>query len=187
MTTSATSLVCCANAVLTAVARIPQAPDMSNARLMFTVTPWAGGMRARIHKFCFATRHGALARAATNPECCRERNSFSKLLRCNSCNSFNKRRAMRREQRQRHVLLYVAHGNQMRCRFNRDSVSYTLHVQPPRHHSIACFFRATFLAQKDLCRPASEFPLRRQSTLHMRCALRNSAKTSAVYFAKCFT
>jgi hypothetical protein len=25
--------------VLTAVARIPQAPDMSNARLMFTVTP----------------------------------------------------------------------------------------------------------------------------------------------------
>ena len=39
MTTSATSLVCCAKAVLTAVARIPQAPDMSNARLMFTVTP----------------------------------------------------------------------------------------------------------------------------------------------------
>ena len=39
MTTSETSLVCCASAVLTALARIPQAPDMSNARLMFTVTP----------------------------------------------------------------------------------------------------------------------------------------------------
>jgi hypothetical protein len=28
-----------ATAVSTALARIPQAPDMSNARLMFTVTP----------------------------------------------------------------------------------------------------------------------------------------------------
>jgi hypothetical protein len=47
---------------------------------------------------------------------------------------------MRREQRQRHLVLYVAPGNRMRCRFNRDSVSYTLHVQPPRHHSIDMFF-----------------------------------------------
>jgi hypothetical protein len=48
--------------------------------------------------------------------------------------------AMRREQRQRHVVLYVAHGNWMRCRLNRDSVLDTLHVQPPLHHSIDMFF-----------------------------------------------
>ena len=46
MTTSATSLVSCASAVLTAVARTPQAPDMSNTRLTFTVTPLPGDMRA---------------------------------------------------------------------------------------------------------------------------------------------
>jgi hypothetical protein len=51
--------------------------------------------------------------------------------------------AMRREQRRRHVVLYVAHGNRMRCRLNRDSVLDTLHVQPPLHHSIDCFFRTT--------------------------------------------
>ena len=39
--------------------------------------------------------------------------------------------AMRGEQRRRHVVLYVAHGNRMRCRFNRDSVLNTPHVQPP--------------------------------------------------------
>ena len=50
---------------------------------------------------------------------------------------------MRREQRRRHVVLYVAHGNRMRCRHNRDSVLDTLHVQPPLHHSIDCFFRTT--------------------------------------------
>jgi hypothetical protein len=55
--------------------------------------------------------------------------------------------AMRSEQRQRHVVLYVAHGNRMRCRFNRDSVHDTLHVQPPLHHSIDMFFpRDTLLA-----------------------------------------
>jgi hypothetical protein len=39
-----------------------------------------------------------------------------------------------------HVVLYVARGNRMRCRFNRDSVHDTLHVQPPLHHSIELFF-----------------------------------------------
>ena len=50
---------------------------------------------------------------------------------------------MRREQRPRHVVLYVAHGNRMRCRHNRDSVLDTLHAQPPLPHSIDCFFRTT--------------------------------------------
>src|SRR5262245_40214399 len=39
MTTSATSLVSWARAVLLADASTPQAPDMSNRRLMFTSTP----------------------------------------------------------------------------------------------------------------------------------------------------
>ncbi|MGH8235793.1 MAG: hypothetical protein ACREXP_02075 [Steroidobacteraceae bacterium] len=52
----------------------------------------------------------------------------------------HKSNAMRREQRQRHVVLYVAHGNRMRCRFNRGSVHDTLHAQPPLHHSIDMFF-----------------------------------------------
>jgi hypothetical protein len=47
---------------------------------------------------------------------------------------------MRREQRQRHVVLYVAPGNRMRCRFNRDSVHDTPHEQPPLHHSIVVLF-----------------------------------------------
>ena len=56
--------------------------------------------------------------------------------------AFSERR-MRRELRRRHVVIYVAHGNRMRCRHNRDSVLDTLHVQPPLHHSIDCFFRTT--------------------------------------------
>jgi hypothetical protein len=47
---------------------------------------------------------------------------------------------MGREQRLRHVVLYVARGNRMRCRFNRDSVRDTPHEQPPLHHSIDLFF-----------------------------------------------
>jgi len=96
-------------------------------------------MRACIHKFCFAIRLDALARAATNPECCGERDSFSELL-VQLVQRFAIGTAMRREQRRHHVVLYVAPDNRMRCRLNRDSVHDTLHEQPPLHHSIDMFF-----------------------------------------------
>jgi hypothetical protein len=80
-----------------------------------------------------------LARTATNPECWLERVAFWKPR----VQRMHNRRAMRGEQRQRHVVLYVAPANWMRCRLNRDSVRDTLHEQPPLHHSIECFFRAT--------------------------------------------
>jgi hypothetical protein len=59
--------------------------------------------------------------------------------------------AMREGRRRRHFVLYVARGNRMRCRFNRDSVLDTLHVQPPLHHSIDIVFSARQgRARKDL-------------------------------------
>jgi hypothetical protein len=59
--------------------------------------------------------------------------------------------ATRKERRRRHVVLYVAHGNRMRRRHNRDSVLDTLHVQPPLHHSIDSVFSARQIrARKDL-------------------------------------
>jgi hypothetical protein len=57
-------------------------------------------------------------------------------------------RAMRREQRRSHVVLYVARGNRMRCRLNRDSVLDTPHDQPPLHHSIDLFFPRDTLRAK---------------------------------------
>jgi hypothetical protein len=93
-----------------------------------------------------------LARTATNPECWPERLSFWSP----HVQRMHKGGAMRSEQRQRHVVLYVAHANRMRCRLNRDSVHDTLHEQPPLHHSIDLVFSARQLrARKDLCRPAS--------------------------------
>jgi hypothetical protein len=94
---------------------------------------------------------------------------------------------MRREQRQRHVVLYVAPGNRMRCRFNRDSVHDTPHEQPPLHTPSTCFFRTTLHVRKDLCRPASEFPPRRHALFTCGALCKTRQKTRAVYFAKCFT
>ena len=94
---------------------------------------------------------------------------------------------MRREQRQHHVVLYVAPDNWMRCRLNYDSVHHTLHEQPPLHHSIDMFF------PRDISAYGRTFVGRRlnfrHAGTHSRCAVRSAklGKTSAVYFAKCFT
>jgi len=91
---------------------------------------------------------------------------------------------MRREQRQHHVVLYVAQDNWMRCRLNRDSVQHTLHEQPPLHHSIDSVFSARqFRARKDLCRPASEFPPRRQAR-SMCGALCKTRQKRALYTSR---
>jgi hypothetical protein len=55
---------------------------------------------------------------------------------------------MRNEQRRRHVVLYVARDNWMRCRLNRDSVLDTPHVQPPLNHSIEDVFSARHSARE---------------------------------------
>jgi hypothetical protein len=89
----------------------------------------------------------ALARVATKPECWHERISFSASCSCNCCNSITNGRAMRRGQRRHHVVLYVAPGNRMRCRFNRDSVHDTPHEQPP----LQSLHRLVFSARHSAC------------------------------------
>jgi hypothetical protein len=82
-----------------------------------------------MRRFCFSTRHdtrGRVRRDVPHLEYGQRRNSF---LRGNA-----------QGRRPSHVLLYVARGNRMRCRLNRDSVLDTLHVQPPVHHSIVSVF-----------------------------------------------
>lgn len=82
------------------------------------------------HEFCFANDDPALpalARVSRRTiEYGRNRKSFLEP----AVQLMHRGTAMRKDQRRRHVVIYVARGNRMRCRHNGKSVLDTLHVNP---------------------------------------------------------
>jgi hypothetical protein len=102
------------------------------------------------HEFCFANdyRHCSRSRAsrAATIEYGQNRNSFLEP----AVQLMHHDPPMGRELRRRHVVIYVARGNRMRCRHNGKSVFDTLHVQPPASLHRLFFPHDNLTARKDL-------------------------------------
>lgn len=109
------------------------------------------------HEFCFANDDPALLALARvsrrNIEYGQDRKSFLEP----AVQLMHRGTAMRREQRRRHVVIYVARGNRMRCRHNGKSVLDTLHVNPLASLHRLFFPRDNPPRGRTFCRPASDF------------------------------